>query len=73
MIIFFLVNTINKNTEVLFVAGKRVRVEPDTEVPRYMVMSRHQTAGQNYNIKVTRDVFENATRIKYSVTSQNYI
>jgi hypothetical protein len=41
-----------------------------------MLMSRHQTTGQNHNIKVANKSSENAAQSRYlgtAVTNQNYI
>jgi hypothetical protein len=41
-----------------------------------MLLSRHQNAGQNHNIKIGDRSFENVTRFKYlgtTVTNKNLI
>jgi hypothetical protein len=41
-----------------------------------MIMSRYQTAGQNYNLMTADKSFENVVQFKYlgtSETNQNYI
>jgi hypothetical protein len=43
------ITTINKNTETLIDAGKDVGLEVNAEKIKYMLLSRHQNAGQNYN------------------------
>jgi hypothetical protein len=40
------IDTIKKNTETLIDAGKEVGLEINTEKTKYMLLSRHQTAGQ---------------------------
>jgi len=42
--------TINKKRDALFEASKKVGLEVVTETVKYMVMSRHQNAGQNHNL-----------------------
>jgi hypothetical protein len=44
------INTINK-TEALTNASKKVGLEVNTKKVKYMLLSRHQNAGQNRNIK----------------------
>jgi hypothetical protein len=46
------------------------------EKTKYMLISRHQNAGQNYNIKVPNRRFEDVAKFKYlgmTVTNQNLI
>jgi hypothetical protein len=45
------IDTIKKNTETFIDPGKEVGLEVNTEKTKYMLLSRHQNAGQNYNIK----------------------
>jgi hypothetical protein len=41
----------NNNTETLIEAGKEVGLEVTAEKTKYMLVSRHQNAGQNQDIK----------------------
>jgi hypothetical protein len=45
------IDTINKNTETLTDADKEVGLEINREKTKYMLLSRHQNAGQNCDIK----------------------
>jgi ribosomal protein S2 len=41
-----------------------------------IIMSRHQNAGQNYDIKIANRCFENVTKFRYlgtTITNQNLI
>jgi hypothetical protein len=49
--------TVRKNTETLVDASKEVGLEADTEKLKYMVMSRHQNAGQSSNKKTASSSF----------------
>jgi hypothetical protein len=40
------IDTIKKNTETLIDASKEVDLEVNTEKTKYMLLSRHQNAGQ---------------------------
>jgi hypothetical protein len=46
------IDTKEKNTGVLIDAGKEFGVEVNTEKTKYMLLSRHQNAGQNLDIKI---------------------
>jgi hypothetical protein len=46
-------DTIKENTETLIDASKEVGLEVNTEKTKYMLLSRHQNAGQNHDIKLT--------------------
>jgi hypothetical protein len=46
------IDTIKKNTEALIGANKEVGLEVNAEKTKYMLLSRHQNAGQNHNIKI---------------------
>jgi hypothetical protein len=42
----------------------------------YMIMPHHLNSGQNQNMKIVNESFENVTKFKYSgmmLTNQNYI
>jgi hypothetical protein len=69
-------HTIQKNTEILIDASKEVGLEIDVERTKYMVLSRHQNMGRNWDIKIANRSFGNVPQLKYlrtTVTSQNLI
>jgi hypothetical protein len=43
------IDTIKKNMETLIGSSKEVGLEVNTEKTKYMLLSRHQNAGQNYD------------------------
>jgi hypothetical protein len=45
------IDTIKKNMEILIDATKEVGLEINVEKTKYMLLSRHQNAGQNWDIK----------------------
>jgi hypothetical protein len=51
------VDTIKKNTQTLIDVSKEVGLEVNSEKTKYMLLSRHQNAGQNQSSKV--QMFEN--------------
>jgi hypothetical protein len=59
------VNTIKKNTKTLIDASKEVGLEVNTEKTKHMLMSRHQNAGDNRNIKTSSIYFQNVAEFKY--------
>jgi hypothetical protein len=70
------INTIKKNTGTIIDAGKEVGLEVNTEKAKYMLMSRHQNAGQNHDIKIAKRSVENVAQFKYfgtTLTNQNFI
>jgi hypothetical protein len=42
------ISTLKKNSETLIHASKEVGLEVNTEKTKYMLLSRHQNAGQNH-------------------------
>jgi hypothetical protein len=51
-------------------------VEINVQKPKYMLLSRHQNAGQNRDIKIARRSYKNMSQLKYlgtTVTNQNLI
>jgi hypothetical protein len=46
------IDTIKKNTETLIDASKEVGLEINAEKTKCMLLSRHQTVGQNRDIKI---------------------
>jgi hypothetical protein len=69
------IDTIKKNTETLINTSKEAGPEVNTEETKYM-LSYHQNAGQNQDIKVDNRCFENVAQFTYlgmTVTNQNLI
>jgi hypothetical protein len=52
------VNTIKENTETLLEASRDTSLEINTEKTKYM-MSLHPNSGQNQNIRIANESFEN--------------
>jgi hypothetical protein len=69
------VDTMKKNTETLIDASKEAGLEINIEKTRYMLLSHHQNAGQNQDIKIAKNrSFEDVSLFKYlrmTVTNQN--
>jgi MFS superfamily sulfate permease-like transporter len=66
----------NKNTETLTDAYEEVGLEINVEKTKHMLLSRHQNAGQNRDIKIAKRSFENVSQFKYlgtTVTNRNLI
>jgi hypothetical protein len=49
-----IIDTIKKNTQTLIDASKEVGLEVNGEKIKYMLLSRHQNAGQNFDITLRR-------------------
>jgi hypothetical protein len=61
-----------KNTQTLIDASEEISLEANAEKTKYMLLFRHQNAGQNY----VNTSFENEAEFKYlgtTVTDQNLI
>jgi hypothetical protein len=58
------------------VASRDVGLEINAEKTKYMIMSRHPSSGQNQNIRIANESFENVSKFKYletTLTNQNDI
>jgi hypothetical protein len=70
------IDTIKKNAETLIDASKEVSLEINVEKTTYMLPSRHQNVGQNWDIKIANRSFENVSQFIHlgtAVTIQNLI
>jgi hypothetical protein len=68
------IDDIKKNTESLIDANEEVCLEVNAEKTKYMLLSHHQNAGQNHNVKVANRFFENVAQFRclgMTVTNQN--
>jgi hypothetical protein len=69
-------NTIKENSETLLQANRDFGLEISAEKTKYMIMSRHPNSGQNQNIRIANESFENVANFKYlgtTLTNQNDI
>jgi hypothetical protein len=48
---------VKKNTETLINATTEVGLEVNTEKAKYILLSRHQNAGQNHDIQIANESF----------------
>jgi hypothetical protein len=58
------INIIKKNAETLLDASKEIGLEVNSEKTKYMIMSRHQTAGQSNYIRVANKSFEKSGKVQ---------
>jgi hypothetical protein len=70
------INTIKENTETHLEASRDIGLEINAEKTKYMIMSRHPNSGQDHDIKIVNESFENVAKFKYlemMLTHQNDI
>jgi hypothetical protein len=68
------IDTINKNTEALLDASKKVGLQVYPGKTKYMLMSRRQKIGKKHSIKIGNRSFEDVAKFKYlriTLTDQN--
>jgi hypothetical protein len=58
------VNTIKQNTETLLEASSDTGLEINTGKTKYVIVSRHPNSGQNQNIRIANELFENVAKFK---------
>jgi hypothetical protein len=59
------INTIKENTDTVLEASKCVGLEINAEKTKYEIMSSHPKSGQNQDIRIANESFENVTEFKY--------
>jgi hypothetical protein len=67
------ISTIKENTESLLEANRDVALEINAEKSKYVIISRHPKSGQNQNIRIGNESFENLKKFRYFGTNQNDI
>jgi hypothetical protein len=58
------VNTTKENLETLLEAARDIGLEINAEKTKYMIVSRHPNSGQNQNMRIANESFENVTKFK---------
>jgi hypothetical protein len=58
------INTTKENTESLLEASRDVGLEINAEKTKYMIMSHYQNSGQNWNVRIANELFENVAKYK---------
>jgi hypothetical protein len=51
--------------------SKEVGLEVNTQKTKYMLLSCHQNAGQNHDMKIANRCFENVAQFRYLETTIN--
>jgi hypothetical protein len=64
------VNTIKENSETLLEASRDIGLEINAEKTKYMIMSRNSNSGQNQNIRIANESFENVAKLKFLGVTQ---
>jgi hypothetical protein len=70
------IESMSESTELLLEASRDVGLEINAEKTQYMIMSHHLNSGQNQNIRIANELFENVAKFKYlgmTLTNKNDI
>jgi hypothetical protein len=70
------INTIKENRETLLEASRDIGLDINAEKTKYMIMSRYPNSGQNQNIRIANESFENVAEFRYlgtTLTNKNDI
>jgi hypothetical protein len=70
------IDIIKKDTQTSIDTSREVGLEINTEKTKYMLLSRHQNAGQDHDIKLTNRCFENVAQFRVlgtTITNQTLI
>jgi hypothetical protein len=59
------ISTINEKTETLLGTCRDVGLELNAEKLKYMIISHHHNSGQNQNVRIANESFENVAKFKY--------
>jgi hypothetical protein len=66
-------NTIKKKTVLLLYTSKEVGLKVNAEIMKYILVSRHQNAGQKHETRTACKFFGNVTKIEYFGTMQEQV
>jgi hypothetical protein len=59
------INTVKENIDILLEASRDIGLDINAEKTKYIIMSRHPNSGQNQNIRIANESFENVATFKY--------